>query len=126
MNGRDTTTITHWNTIMKCMLIVALGLVAVAVARPDSILDFEVDTETRDDVDVNHAHEQEGEAGHSVTGSYTWESPEGITFVVKYIADELGYRVLESNAIPSGNGFRADGNQGDLDGDSTDSDEDDK
>merc|ERR1719315_277085 len=102
------------------MLVIALGLVAVAVARPDTILDFEVDTETR--VDVNHAHEQEGEAGHSVTGEYTWESPEGITFVVKYIADELGYRVLESNAVPSGNGLRSDGNQGDLDGDSNESD----
>merc|ERR550519_2862216 len=111
---------------MKCMLIVALGLVAVAVARPDSVLDFEVDTETRDGSDVDHAHEQEGEAGHSVTGSYSWESPEGITFVVKYIADDKGYRVLESNAIPAGNGFRADGNQGDLDGDSQESEEDDK
>ena len=48
-----------------------------------------------------------------------WESPEGITFVVKYIADELGYRVIESNAIPAANGLRSDGQQGDLDGDST-------
>merc|ERR1712228_371616 len=113
------------NIIMKLMLVIALGLVAVAVARPDTVLDFEVDTETRDGTDVDHAHEQEGDAGHSVTGQYSWESPEGITFVVKYIADDKGYRVLESNAIPSGNGLRSDGNQGDLDGDS-DEDEDDK
>merc|ERR1712189_132419 len=110
--------------IMKLVLVIALGLVAVAVATP--ILDFEVDTETRDGTDVDHAHEQEREAGHSVTGEYTWESPEGITFVVKYIADDKGYRVLESNAVPGAHGLRSDGNQGDLDGDSNESFKDDK
>ena len=48
-----------------------------------------------------------------------WESPEGEEFVVKYIADERGYRVLESNAVPTNaDGLRANGEQGDLDGDS--------
>merc|ERR1711970_735090 len=104
---------------MKLSIVITLALVGVVVARPNTILDFTVDTEIKDDVDVNLAHVQEGEAGSAVTGEYTWESPEGITFVVKYIADELGYRVVESNAIPTADGLRADGTQGDLDGDST-------
>ena len=44
--------------------------------------------------------------------------------MVKYIADELGYRVLESNAVPSNaDGLRANGEQGDLDGDSNEDDD---
>ncbi|XP_042219380.1 uncharacterized protein LOC121864420 [Homarus americanus] len=101
---------------MKVLLVIALGLVALAAARPDEILDFEGE---------DAEHEQEGEAGHSVTGEYKWESPEGIEFVVKYIADDKGYRVLESNAVPSANGVSADGEQADLDGDEDDDGEDD-
>ncbi|XP_068214683.1 uncharacterized protein [Palaemon carinicauda] len=103
---------------MKLMLLITLGLVAVAVALPDEILDFEGD---------DAEHEQEGTPGKAVTGEYTWESPEGIEFVVKYIADEKGYRVVESNAVPSAGGVRAGGEQADLDGDEDDDeDEDDK
>ncbi|CAL4191459.1 unnamed protein product, partial [Meganyctiphanes norvegica] len=94
------------------------------VAHPETIVDIAVvDAETRDGADVDLAHVQEGKAGTAVTGEYSWESPEGITFVVKYIADELGYRVVESNAIPvNSDGLRSDGTQGDLDGDSTEDD----
>ncbi|XP_045597210.1 uncharacterized protein [Procambarus clarkii] len=102
---------------MKAMLLIALGLVALAAARPNQIFDFEGD---------DAEHEQEGAAGHSVTGEYKWESPEGIEFVVKYIADDKGYRVLESNAVPSANGVLADGEQADLEGDEDDEDDDDK
>ncbi|XP_071534847.1 uncharacterized protein [Panulirus ornatus] len=101
---------------MKVMLIIALGLVALAAARPEDIFDFE-----GDDAD----HEQDGEAGDSVTGEYKWESPEGIEFVVKYIADDKGYRVLESNAVPSANGVLANGDQADLEGDEDDYGDDD-
>ncbi|XP_071534849.1 uncharacterized protein [Panulirus ornatus] len=101
---------------MKVLLIIALGLVALAAARPEDIFDFEGD---------DAEHEQEGVAGHSVTGEYKWESPEGIEFVVKYIADDKGYRVLESNAVPSSNGVPANGDQADLDGDDDDDFDDD-
>jgi len=99
---------------MKVMLIVVLGLVAMAAARPNDIFDFEGD---------DAEHEQEGQAGHSVTGEYKWESPEGIEFVVKYIADDKGYRILESNAVPSANGVEASGRQADLEGDDDDDEE---
>lgn len=46
-----------------------------------------------------------------------WTSPEGIEFYVKYVADEKGYRVVDSNAVPTFNQGRADGFQGNLDGD---------
>ncbi|XP_064102365.1 uncharacterized protein LOC135212660 [Macrobrachium nipponense] len=101
---------------MKVMLLITLGLVAVAMARPDEILDFEGE---------DAEHEQEGTPGKAVTGEYTWESPEGIEFVVKYIADDKGYRVLESNAVPSAGGVRADGEQADLEGDEDDEEDDD-
>ncbi|KAK7050066.1 hypothetical protein SK128_027581 [Halocaridina rubra] len=96
---------------MKVLLLIALGLVALAAARPEEILDFEGE---------DAEHDQEGTPGESVTGEYRWESPEGIEFVVRYIADEKGYRVLESNAVPSANGVAADGEQADLEGDEDD------
>ena len=43
--------------------------------------------------------------------------------MVKYIADDKGYRVLESNAVPAANGLSATGEQADLEGDE-DEDED--
>ena len=43
----------------------------------------------------------------------SWTSPEGEEFHVSYVADELGYRVMESNAVPENSeGLKADGNQG--------------
>ena len=43
--------------------------------------------------------------------------------MVRYIADERGFRVLDSNAVPAtAAGVRADGAQGDLDGDSNEDD----
>ena len=36
---------------------------------------------------------------------------------MKYVADELGYRVIESNAVPeTSDGVKADGNQGAFSG----------
>ncbi|XP_042872980.1 larval cuticle protein 2-like [Penaeus japonicus] len=84
--------------------IVGLAIVAIVVARPDTVLDFEGE---------EHQHLQDGSAGNKVEGSYSWTSPEGQEFYVKYVADEDGYRVLESNAVPvSHGGVYADGNQG--------------
>ena len=49
--------------------------------------------------------------------NFSWTSPEGEEFYVKYIADENGYRIVESNAVPvSADGVAADGNQGSFSG----------
>merc|ERR1719347_1737373 len=89
---------------MKFTLIVLLGLAALATARPDSVLDFDLD-------DIHQ--EQDIDDDHVITGSYSWTSPEGTQYFVKYIADDKGYRVLESNAVPtSAHGVRANGQQG--------------
>ncbi|XP_037780971.1 uncharacterized protein LOC119577432 [Penaeus monodon] len=89
---------------MKSMtLFVVLAVAVLAAARPE-ILDFEGE---------DHQHQQEGDAGDHVEGSYSWTSPEGEEFHVTYVADEDGYRVLESNAVPvNHDGMAADGKQG--------------
>merc|ERR1712128_321660 len=66
-----------------------------SAARPSDIIDFEVEEDN-----LEHEHEQEGIAGRAVEGEYSWTAPNGEEFVVKYIADHLGYRVVESNALP--------------------------
>ena len=53
----------------------------------------------------------------------SWTSPEGLELYVKYVADDKGYRVVESNAVPvTADGVAANGFQGDLSGEA-DSDE---
>nr|XP_053650589.1 cuticle protein 16.8-like [Cherax quadricarinatus] len=85
---------------MKYCVLILLGLVAFAAARPDfSLEDIHQDQDISED--------------NTITGSYSWTSPEGEKFFVKYIADKDGYRVLESNAVPATvGGVRADGTQG--------------
>merc|ERR1712168_945027 len=115
-----TTTTTTITDKMKFQLILLVSLVGMSLASPG--LDFSVDSEGPESEEIHHSHKQEGLTGTAVTGQYSWESPEGITFVVRYIADDKGYRVLESNAIPTHNGLRANGEQGDLEGDISDED----
>ncbi|XP_068214468.1 uncharacterized protein [Palaemon carinicauda] len=94
----------------RCPAVTALFLCfgVLVSANPGSIMDFEGD---------EHQHQQEGQGGEAVQGSYSWTSPEGSEFYVKYIADENGYRVVESNAIPvDADGVAADGNQGSFSG----------
>merc|ERR1711962_474970 len=79
---------------MKTLCLVLLGLFALAAARPD-ILNYSIE-----EGDNEHEHEQEGTAGVAVEGEYSWTAPNGEELVVKYIADHLGYRVVESNALP--------------------------
>ncbi|KAK8718716.1 hypothetical protein OTU49_014517 [Cherax quadricarinatus] len=87
---------------MKLAVVVLLGLVAVVVARPDTILDLE---------DIHHDLDIADDT--SVSGTYSWTSPEGQEFFVKYVADEDGYRIVESNAVPAtAEGQKADGAQG--------------
>merc|ERR1712243_184826 len=80
---------------MKTLCLAFLGLLALAAARPSDILNYSVETDNLD-----HEHEQEGTAGKAVEGEYSWTSPDGEEYVVKYIADHLGYRIVESNALP--------------------------
>ncbi|XP_068215116.1 cuticular protein 47Eg-like [Palaemon carinicauda] len=90
---------------MKFSLFVLFGLLAaVALARPDSVFDFDLDDIHQDqDIDDDQV----------ITGTYSWTSPEGTEFFVRYVADDDGYRVVESNAVPaSGDGIRANGQQG--------------
>ncbi|XP_076028514.1 cuticle protein CP575-like [Oratosquilla oratoria] len=76
---------------MKLMLVVALCLVAVALARPSDIIDIEED---------HMEHEQEGQPGRAVEGEYSWVDANGEEHVVQYVADHLGFRVVDSNVVP--------------------------
>ncbi|KAK4296215.1 hypothetical protein Pmani_031267 [Petrolisthes manimaculis] len=109
---------------MKLAIVFVLGLVALVAARPDSVLNFEHD---------DFQHDQSIDDDNTITGSYFWTSPEGTEFFVKYIADDDGFRIIESNAVPvSAGGVRADGTQGsfvsseEFDDDDDDDDDDDK
>ncbi|XP_076028414.1 uncharacterized protein LOC143017509 [Oratosquilla oratoria] len=83
--------------------LVLLGMAALVACRPDGFLDISLE-------DIHH--EAAGAGGQTVTGSYSWISPDGTEYFVKYVADKFGYRVVESNAIPvSGTGVRANGRQ---------------
>merc|ERR1719187_1780071 len=89
---------------MKFTLIVLLGLAALAMARPDSVLNLDLD-------DIHH--DQDLDDDQVITGSYSWTAPDGNEYFVSYIADDDGYRVVESNAVPvSAHGVRANGQQG--------------
>ncbi|XP_063589686.1 cuticular protein 47Eg-like [Penaeus indicus] len=89
---------------MKFVLAL-LALVAVAAARPGSVVDL----------DFDDFHVDQDITNRVVQGTYSWTSPKGDKFFVKYIADNNGYRVVESNAVPVTNGVAADGNQGSFD-----------
>ncbi|XP_045597524.1 cuticle protein 16.8 [Procambarus clarkii] len=89
---------------MNAIVLVLLGLAALVAARPDTVLDLDLD-------DIHH--DQDLDDDTTFTGTYRWTSPEGVEHFVKYIADEDGYRVLESNAVPAtADGVAANGAQG--------------
>ncbi|KAK8720879.1 hypothetical protein OTU49_013035, partial [Cherax quadricarinatus] len=70
-----------------------LTFVAIAAAYPADIINIELD---------HMDHEQEGVPGRAVKGEYSWVAPNGEEYRVEYIADHLGYRVLEDNVVPKG------------------------
>ncbi|XP_076028437.1 uncharacterized protein LOC143017532 [Oratosquilla oratoria] len=76
---------------MKLLVVVTFILFGVALVRPSDIIDFELD---------HMEHEQEGQAGRAVEGEYSWVAPDGEEYMVKYKADHLGYRVVDSNVVP--------------------------
>merc|ERR1712215_277256 len=89
--------------IMKFTVVLIYSLMAM------------ISAETMVDVDLEEMsiHQELSDDKGTYTGEYTFTSPEGEQYYVKYIADEDGFRVLESNAIPvSANNIAADGNQG--------------
>ncbi|XP_042885197.1 cuticular protein 47Eg-like [Penaeus japonicus] len=79
-----------------------LALVAVAAARPDKVFEL----------DLDDFHHDQDVSNQNIQGTYSWTSPEGDKFFIKYIADGDGYRIVESNAVPITDGVAADGNQG--------------
>lgn len=66
-------------------LLIVLGMVAVALARPNEIID----------IDEDHLeHEQYGIPGTAVRGEYTWVAPDGTEHEINYIANHLGFQVV--------------------------------
>ncbi|XP_068214675.1 uncharacterized protein [Palaemon carinicauda] len=89
---------------MKLALFVILGMVAMVLARPDTVLDIDLEDILMD---------QDIADDSTITGSYSWTDPDGNQHFVKYVADDDGYRVLESNVVPAtADGVRANGEQG--------------
>ncbi|XP_050702006.1 larval cuticle protein 2-like [Eriocheir sinensis] len=89
---------------MKLCVLALVALVAVVTARPDRVLDLDLD-------DIHHDLSIADDT--SVTGTYSWTSPEGEKYFVRYVADDDGYRVIESNAVPATlGGTAANGAQG--------------
>merc|ERR1739838_564521 len=97
----DTTTTHQINMNSKLMMLLLVG-VACASAM------------TVENVQEKFSHVQEiDDDGDSITGTYKWEDPLGNTHFVTYVADEDGYRVVDSDVVPATvAGVRADGNQG--------------
>ncbi|XP_047494358.1 calphotin-like [Penaeus chinensis] len=68
---------------MKWVLVVA-AVVGVAAAR--TIFDYE-----RDGLE----NEQKGQPGKAVTGEYEWRAPDGKVVEISYVADHLGFRLVD-------------------------------
>ncbi|XP_063883633.1 uncharacterized protein LOC135112771 [Scylla paramamosain] len=82
-----------------------MAVVVVLVVHGEAKVVMQYDT-------TDQHHFQHGKAGEHVTGVYGWTSPEGHHFLVRYIANLEGFRVIESNAVPvNAAGARADGRQ---------------
>ncbi|XP_042872962.1 cuticular protein 47Eg-like [Penaeus japonicus] len=65
------------------------------------------------ELDLDDIHHDLNIQGANAEGTYSWTSPEGVKYFVRYIADDDGYRIVESNAVPaSADGTAADGHQG--------------
>ena len=69
-------------SVWLLQVVLACLLVAVA-ARPGEILSYDAE---------DHKHEQNGEAGTAVSGSYSYKDVDGKEYTVEYVADENGYR----------------------------------
>ncbi|XP_045114184.1 uncharacterized protein LOC123506291 [Portunus trituberculatus] len=98
---------------MKCFVLTLFCLVALVAARPESVFDFDLE-DIHQDMDISD--------DATITGTYRWRSPEGDEYFVRYVADDDGYRVLESNAVPvTADGTPANGAQGSFSSEEDDS-----
>ncbi|XP_068214668.1 uncharacterized protein [Palaemon carinicauda] len=89
---------------MKFALALVLAMVAMVYARPDNVVNVALEDILLD---------QDIAEDSTVTGTYSWTDPDGNEHFVKYVADDDGYRVLESNVVPAtADGVRANGEQG--------------
>merc|ERR1712071_413682 len=73
---------------------------AVAALAEESIISYDAE---------DHKHEQSGDAGNAVQGSYSHTDAEGNTYTVTYVADENGYRAEGGHlpVAPSAGGGRS-------------------
>ncbi|KAK3858620.1 hypothetical protein Pcinc_035199 [Petrolisthes cinctipes] len=69
------------------LLFALVLLAAMVLARPGEIIDF--------DQDDHFEHEQDGIAGQAVRGEYSWVAADGTEYETKYVADHLGYRLVD-------------------------------
>merc|ERR1711911_448395 len=63
--------------MMKAVVIVVL--LAVSALAQESIISYDAE---------DHKHEQNGDAGNAVRGSYSHTDAEGNTYTINYVADE--------------------------------------
>ncbi|XP_071534579.1 cuticle protein CP575-like [Panulirus ornatus] len=73
------------HTNMKFLVMFLLGLVVLAAARPNDIIDIDED---------HMEHEQEGIPGTAVEGEYTWVAPDGTEHEIEYVANKFGFQVV--------------------------------
>merc|ERR1711911_499650 len=74
--------------MMKAVVIVVL--LAVSALAQEPIISYDAE---------DHKHEQNGDAGNAVRGSYSHTDAEGNTYTINYVADENGYRA-EGEHLP--------------------------
>merc|ERR1712191_19288 len=81
----------HQSKMLFKVLLVCFVATAAAVPS-DVVVGYDLD---------GHEHTQKGEAGTSVTGSYSFTGADGVEHTVTYIADDKGYRVVGDAKIES-------------------------
>jgi len=91
----------HINMNSKLMMLLLVGVACVSAMTVENVQEK-----------FSHVQEIDDDDG-KVEGTYKWEDDVGNTHFVSYVADEDGYRVVDSDVVPAtGAGVRADGNQG--------------
>merc|ERR1712220_30805 len=91
----------HINMNSKLMMLLLVGVACVSAMTVENVQEK-----------FSHVQEIDDDDG-AVEGTYKWEDDLGNTHFVTYVADEDGYRVVDSDVVPATvDGVRADGNQG--------------
>jgi len=84
----------------KLMMLLLVGVACVSAMTVENVQEK-----------FSHVQEIDDDDG-TVEGTYKWEDDLGNTHFVTYVADEDGYRVVDSDVVPATvDGVRADGNQ---------------